>query len=272
MLAPLDELIDSAHHLASLLESKSLRHPDHLSLIQPITRQVKRLLKKAFTRQGRVLVHARKTGIVAVLEKEGEPPLGISSWLDNIAPLALSFTHREVSTYDNLMGRAIQKAERQLESELVSGAAIPETVMAGYLREHSLAKLSGSLAETTKQQLRSAIAEAVQAGGTADDITQAIQDTMDGMGEARAELIAQTEVNTAYNVGRMELGRAAGFNEKRWVTESGAPCVECILNEATGWIGFDEPFPTGDQFPTAHPMCYCSVDFRVVSGRTGQYA
>ncbi len=163
MLAPLDELIDSAHHLASLLESKSLRHPDHLSLIQPITRQVKRLLKKAFTRQGRVLVHARKTGIVAVLEKEGEPPLGISSWLDNIAPLALSFTHREVSTYDNLMGRAIQKAERQLESELVSGAAIPETVMAGYLREHSLAKLSGSLAETTKQQLRSAIAEAVQA-------------------------------------------------------------------------------------------------------------
>jgi hypothetical protein len=262
------ELIESAHALASLLESKSLRHPDHLSLIQPITRQVKRLITQAFNRQGRVLVHARKTGIVPVLEREGEPPLGIDSWLDNIAPLALSFTHREVSTYDALMGRAIRKAEAQLESELVSGAVIPDTVMTGYLREHSLSKLSGSLAETTKQQLRTAIADTVQAGGTADDITQAIQETMDGMGDSRAEMIAQTEVNTAYNTGRMELGLAAGFNEKRWVTESGAPCVICIINQTQDFIPINQAFLSGDQFPTAHPMCFCSVDFRVISGRT----
>lgn len=135
--------------------------------------------------------------------------------------------------------------------------------MQRYLERNSLLKLTGELESTTTQRLRDAIADAVGRGATADEIVSTIETTMDGFSRDRAEMIAQTEVNGAYNFGRHALAAKAGMNEKRWVTESGAPCVNCIGNESEGWIPIGQAFSTGDQFPTAHPRCYCSTDFRI---------
>lgn len=166
---------------------------------------------------------------------------------------------------------AIIKAEAQLSGELDTMALIPETKMSQYLKNNSLsdltgtlAELTGTLAETTKQRLRDAITLAVRKNGTADDIVEAIRATVKDFSSVQAEMIAQTELNNAYNFGRTELARSAGFTEKRWVTESGNPCTICILNEAEGYIGMDEPFLSGHQRPTAHASCCCSLDFRQV--------
>ena len=125
------------------------------------------------------------------------------------------------------------------------GGQIAESAMTKYLAEHSLEKLTGDLAETTKQRLRSAIADAVESGGNADQIVSAINDTMADFSTTRAELIAQTEVNGAYSWARNELADGAGMTEKSWVTESGEPCDECIANEDQEWIDITDKFQSG---------------------------
>jgi len=38
--------------------------------------------------------------------------------------------------------------------------------------------------------------------------------------------------------------------------------------ELEGYIAMDALFASGDYSPTAHPGCYCNLDFRIVSGRS----
>ncbi len=49
--------------------------------------------------------------------------------------------------------------------------------------------------------------------------------------------------------------------EKLWVTDSN-PCEICDENAIAGWIPADEPFPSGDDEPDAHPNCKCTLDVR----------
>ncbi len=137
--------------------------------------------------------------------------------------------------------------------------------MGRYLQDNSLSKLTGNLEETTKQRLRDAIAEAVEEGGTAEDIVTAIRDTVDQFSTVRANLIAQQEINTAYSFGRNALATEAGLDEKSWEIESLNPCVICLLNVADGWIPLGEPFSSGDQIPTAHVGCQCNANYRKVT-------
>lgn len=252
-------VIAEINALAELIEAetKGLRAPEHARALEPIVRKVKRLMAGYFRRQGRLMVSA-----VTVKESEAEV---VDGWMSSVSPLALSIAPKDSLRYQALIELAIIKAEAQLSAELDTAALIPETTMSRYLKANSLSKLTGTLAETTKQKLRDAITLAARQGGTADDIVRAIRSTVKEFSSVRAEMIAQTEVNNAYNFGRAELARSAGFSEKRWVTESGNPCTVCSLNEAEGYIGIDEPFLSGHYRPTAHPRCYCSLDFRQVT-------
>ena len=252
-------VIAEIHALAELIEAeiKGLRAPEHARALEPIVRKVTRLMARYFRRQGRLMVSA-------VTMKEAEADV-VDAWMISVSPLALSIAANDAIRYEALIELAIIKAETQLSAQLDSMALIPETKMSQYLKSNSLSKLTGTLAETTKQKLRDAITLAIRSGGTADDIVGAIKATVKEFSSVRAELIAQTEVNNAYNFGRTELARSAGFTEKRWITESGNPCAICILNEAEGYIGIDQTFLSGDQRPTAHPRCYCSLDFRQVT-------
>ena len=258
-------MIAEIHALAELIEAeiKGLRAPEHARALEPIVRKVTRLMARYFRRQGRLMVSA-----VTVKESEAEV---VDGWMSSVSPLALSIAANDSIPYEALIELAIIKAETQLSAQLDSMALIPETNISQYLKNKSLsdltgtlAELTGTLAETTKQRLRDAITLAVRSGGTNDDIVEAIRATVKDFSSVQAEMIAQTELNNAYNFGRTELARSAGFTEKRWVTESGNPCAICILNEAEGYIGIDETFLSGDQRPTAHASCCCSLDFRQV--------
>jgi hypothetical protein len=204
--------------------------------------------------------------VSAVTVKESEAEV-VDGWMSSVSPLALSISANDSIRYQALIELAIIKAEAQLSAQLDTAALIPDTKMSQYLKTNSLSKLTGTLAETTKQKLRDAITLAVRSGGTADDIVGAIKATVKEFSSVRAELIAQTEVNNAYNFGRTELARSAGFTEKRWVTESGNPCAICILNEAEGYIGIDETFLSGNQRPTAHPRCVLGKTMVLPGGR-----
>lgn len=83
--------------------------------------------------------------------------------------------------------------------------------------------------------------------------------------DSRSQMIARTELSDAYNDGqRSALSEAQGLGmtiEKTWETGLN-PCDECAdLDGET--VGIDENFSSGDDGPTLHPGCECSLSYAV---------
>lgn len=181
---------------------------------------------------------------------------------DTLDPLLFSATANQARIYDSLIQQAFKDAADQIAEEYGGDAALADDALAAYLRDNSLSKLTGGLAQTSIEELQTAIADAYLKGGGYDEIVQVIKDKFDGFSDSRAGMIAQTEVNDAYNQGRYEMASSLGFNRKSWEVDA-MPCLVCIANELAGWIEIGETFPSGDDAPTAHPNCYCSLGFKI---------
>ena len=179
---------------------------------------------------------------------------------ETILPLRFAVTKGEDADYDAAITDLIHDAAATLAAELGTNASIRDTVASRYLRENSLSKLTAKLNEATFDRLQNAIADAWQSGGTADDIVKAITDTYADFSVARAEMIAQTEGNAAYNAGRVAMAKEWGADEKAWEIESNNPCDDCTENSEAGWIDWDDDFPAGNDIPL-HPNCCCTLNF-----------
>jgi hypothetical protein len=179
----------------------------------------------------------------------------------SLQPLRFPITDDEDSDYQAAITAAVKGGAAVLAKELESDAELSEDTAGDYLRTNSLEKLTGGFTDETLDRLRNSLADAWDKGGSFNDMTAAIQDTFDDFSDSRAEMIAQTEGNDAYNEGRSALAEEAGMEEKSWETEDD-PCDICIGNEGDGWIDIDDNFSSGDDAPTAHPNCQCSLNFR----------
>lgn len=251
----------------------ALAHPKHADVIRPIRAKVKGLFVDFFQYQGAAIIKRVK------LETEGRPSVmeararfqeadgdkeALAILPETLHPLSFSLDAAQAAVYNDLIASAIEKAALQLADEEDWQASLPNDAVENFLRTDSLAKLTGDLNETTKQRLRDAIADAYDEGGTYQDIVDAVTDTIEEFSTVRAGMIAQTEVNAAYNYGRGQIAAAAGAQEKMWDPD-GIACPECMLNVAQGFIPIDEDFVSGDDAPPAHPNCDCSTAFRISS-------
>ncbi len=108
------------------------------------------------------------------------------------------------------------------------------------------------------------IREKTTINNVAKDILDAVND--DQMTQARSEMIAVTEVNNAMAYGANEAYREAGAETKSWFSVEGA-CEMCDENAAAGVIPMHAEFPSGHDYPTAHPWCRC---FCVYYGAEGK--
>jgi len=86
----------------------------------------------------------------------------------------------------------------------------------------------------------------------------------------RALRIARTELSDAYNFGQMDSLRQAtaegwlpGLPEKNWMAGGANPCEVCEENEGVGAIPLEDTFPSGDEHPTCHPSCECSLAYKI---------
>lgn len=254
---------------------ESLTHPKHAQHLDPLRTTAKRIWAEYFTYQGRDVVKHLSPKIHAITTlredagditaDERRRRLALSLIPDSFQPLSFALTAAEKNDWADVINTAIDRAAKQLADEIDSAEVIGATFQAQYLREHSMERLAKDIQPETVKQLRAAVVDAYTENAEYGTIVNAIQDAYAKMSSNRAELIAQTELNTAYNAARGELAARSGMNEKAWATESGDPCPICLDNEAAGWIPIEDAFPSGDQLPTAHPRCYCSADFRTVS-------
>jgi ABC-type transporter Mla subunit MlaD len=257
----------AADYLAALLEAstpKGLKHRRHAQHVAPARRRIKRVMAHYFARQGRAVLaevkpHLARALLLHPIVREASTTgktFARSLVPASLQPLSFAATSVEASEYDSVIGDLVKAAAKSL------GSAEGADLAGGYLRDNSLAKLTGGINATSIDRLQDALADAWDAGGDYNSMVKAVTSTFEDFSDRRADLIAQTETADAYNAGRSETAAALGYGEKSWETESGDPCPECVANEAQGWIPMDEDFQSGDDAPTAHPNCLCVVNFR----------
>ncbi len=123
------------------------------------------------------------------------------------------------------------------------------------LRAFGAERVTGMDAET-KRKLASVIADSLNEGNGVDQIGRDIRRTFTDMSVRRARLVAHTEVGTAMGQASHETYRRNGVEDRFWLT-TGDPnvCEICEENEAAGLVPINQPFPSGDYQPLAHPRC-----------------
>lgn len=270
-----DGVIDAAVAVAEALEAhlqeakgdSGLKHPRHQALLSGVQSKLKKVMAGYFKRQGAAVLNAIKPHIQATITKYQEANNTGKRFASSLAPTSLQplrfpVTDDEDAEYQAAITTAINGAAKVLAKELESDAELSEDAASDYLLKNSLTKLTGGFADETLDRLRSSLADAWDKGGSFTDMVDAVQNTFEDFSDTRAEMIAQTEANDAYNEGRSALAEEADMDEKSWETESGDPCEDCLGNEGDGWIDIDDTFSSGDDAPTAHPRCQCTLNFR----------
>ena len=114
--------------------------------------------------------------------------------------------------------------------------------------------------ETTRDDLRNMITQAIDEGWSTGRLGNEIEDAF-AFSEARADMIARTEIKMADSAGSMIGYRESGVvSTKTWqLSNEHADDDECDENADEGAIPLDEPFPSGDDTAPGHPNCKCDV-------------
>ena len=248
----------------SVAVSESLKHPKHADKLKPIKAEAATLMARFFRAQSKALIKEIGPHLKQVahgLREDSTSTSMISHALPDGSLLPIVITAGMSVDYSAALTAAITAGYTTLAEDLGSTGNIGSDVMGSYLRDHSLEKLTGDISSTSVDRLRTALADAYESGADYAGLVQVIRDQFAEFSDFRAQMIAQTEMNDAYNEGRKQLGLDLGFNQKSW-NPDGAACELCMGNVADGWIGIEEEFSSGDDAPTAHPNCDCSLDVR----------
>lgn len=115
------------------------------------------------------------------------------------------------------------------------------------------------LARSTREMLRATIADGIRNNIGMPEIAKRIEESY-AFSEERAMVIASTEITSANSEGALNSYREAaeeGVSVKKSWLRLGDACSICVGNADAGPIPLDDPFPSGDMAPGAHPYCRC---------------
>lgn len=122
-----------------------------------------------------------------------------------------------------------------------------------FAEEHA-AELIKDFAGSNEDYIRALVANAIEDGSSPDELADQIMEA-GAFGEARAEMIARTELANAHVQGNLQGWKDSGVVEsKKWLTAPDC-CDDC--EELDGEVvGLDEDFPNdGGDGPPLHPRC-----------------
>ena len=157
-------------------------------------------------------------------------------------------------------GRALVSMQDQY------GIARDITIDTDFIRELLQAqesRFASDVSATSVRGIRDQIAEGIANGEAHYQLRDRILGYYERQAQWRAEIAAQYESGTAYEAVRDALATNQGHTEHRWITMGDAAvCDDCRANAAAGWIPIDQAFPSGHQFPLAHPNCRCWCEYR----------
>lgn len=200
---------------------------------------------------------------------EAEFILAFSNWLETADPLlAFVFTDSILdgnsNGFEGSMAEWIDAFGIDVPEGLDVKGLLPDSVI--QKARDTAAKNVQHVDEETIKRLANTIGNALERNLTTKELAAAISETFDSFTDARAKLIAQTEMNIAINDGKLAANVAVGADEKEWIeTFAGKePREEHIDNMGDGRIPIGRPF-SGDGSMDAgggnnNPFnCHCTV-------------
>ncbi len=257
------DLIESANALATLLESDSRpflqRHRD--TLLKRATRRIEKLARTRFRSQRKALLASHALSTISAREADATDEEKRKT--DITTAISAVILHQPVTAVDSMVyataiRQAIDAGASGVAQTLDVAQGSTESFIAEYLKDSGFSQLTGDIDKTTVDRLATAIADAYEYGADFDGTVAAIKSEFVDMTATRAKMIAQTELNDAYNQSILHFGKEAGAEFKYWETDL-APCPICIENSLEGRIPIEDSFPSGDDAAPAHPNCLCSV-------------
>ena len=106
----------------------------------------------------------------------------------------------------------------------------------------------------TMDRLGSALAEALSQGLGIEQTASIVNQVFDN--PARAMIVARTETARALVQANIDQYRAENVGSLEWLV--GDPCDICAENDGV-IVAIGDEFPSGDEYPPAHPNCVCDV-------------
>jgi len=163
----------------------------------------------------------------------------------------------------DLMAAQMASAHALLQAQIALGVTSP------YLLAQRIRPMVG-LTEREALAVVRFMATLTEEGLAADIINNQVARYAKVLHKNRAARIARTEISNAFNFGHLDsLSQASkgnwlpGTPEKDWIAGGADPCEICLDNEAQGFLALGAVFISGDQHPTAHPHCECSLGTRI---------
>jgi len=194
----------------------------------------------------------------------------IEEWLSTIAALGIEVTAEMIDDLNNAATAAALEGLNAWGKELgVEFTGVwGEGNMAGlagetldWAQEHGGELITG-IDETTRGNINRIVSQGLKNQDGVDGIKKALEEFIDDdqMTAGRAKMIARTETNNAVSRGAFEANSAVGAREKEWIWYGGpCPTNVCENNEGEGRIPINDAFSSGHMYPSAHPMCRCTV-------------
>lgn len=125
-----------------------------------------------------------------------------------------------------------------------------------YAEKHT-AQLIKGLNEETRDRVRGVIENAIREKRGIDGLARDLRNQFNNMSKVRSKVIARTETCDALENAFMDRAKDLGVTHKEWIVTD--PCPICEENGNAGAIPLNEPFPSGDMRPPAHPNCRCAL-------------
>lgn len=173
-------------------------------------------------------------------------------WRSRIGPLVSGSARQAVERVSTEMG---------LSFELLQPGLLDYT-------EREAAWLVTRVTDTTKEEIRNALAAGLEEGDAIPALRKRIQE-LGAFGPSRAELIARTETTRVYNGAQLESMTAYAADsgekiQKTWIATRDARTRDehAALDGETR--GVDEAFSNGLQVP-GEPNCRCTIGFELIS-------
>ncbi len=260
-MSPERQFLEAVNGLTDLIEASGSR-ARRVGYLRKPKAAIIRIMRARWRKQrARVL---KNTWLKKELMREAAPPKKIlpGGTKEIIASdiAGLTVTGREIEAFNDALSDAVSAGARDAAARLSTGIGDKvESFIGEFLKDGGFQRISAELDKTTVDRVSGAVADAYEKGGTYSDVVKAIKGEFSDMTDRRADLIAQTELNDAYSQGQLQFARDTGGEGKSWDPE-GEACEICMGNVEDGIIPLDEDFSSGDDAPTAHPGCDCSLE------------
>jgi len=113
--------------------------------------------------------------------------------------------------------------------------------------------------EFSQRRIRELLARGIERGAHPFEIARDLRREFSEWSVRRARNIARTETAWAWSSVTHESFLRNGVTARRWESIQSDPGEQCAVNEDAGDVPIDEAFPSGHDYPPAHPSCRCAV-------------